>query len=615
MSALELYADAVYAPTYPVGRIEHCAARVAHLQRINQPNRADMARIRSIMDGGAEGMVALLGPALEDFDPEDRIAIPAANLMLSGTERAAHRLGRRPDLRVDPPFDKDDKESAHKAAEKRERIVEAFDDVCAMEMLLPQLARWLIGYGFAPLIVTEHYDVDGNPYPDVELRDPFECWPSEWGVKQQPIDIAFVRRIPAKRVEELYPHTVGRLEGPGAFRDHTRLAGGAVALGLGSRMDHSRWENPNGDGLAVVEYYDKDGHTTYCPSHKVILDHVPTPAGKPLFHVFKRFAFNRLQGQFQQAIGLMASIAKVNLLVQIAMEDAVFSETNIYGSGVDADDYEKGRDAVNAFDTGTRVEKPSTAIPYQMFQHVSLLERQFRQTTRYSAQDDGESPTSWATGRGLENLSAGTNAELAELRIVLAHGLERVDSMRLEHDELLWPNKDKPLMGVRQGEPFAETYTPARHIKRSYRTRRVYGAMAGWDDATKIVTGLQLRQSKNLSRRTFMENIDGLENISRELQRIDQETYQEMLDAAVAQRAMGGDMAALQLMIESLPAGTVREKYERFFPKPEPVPAGAGPLALGPGEMPAQPDDVSTVLSRLQMSGEAEGGVMTVGRM
>lgn len=602
-------------------RLRHVLNRSLYLQRANRPNRADMSRIRSIMDGGSAGMIALLGPQMEDVPEEDRLSIPAANLILSGTERAAHRLGRRPDLRVDPVYrGQEDKEGPRKAAEKRERIVEAYDRQSKMEMMLPQVARWLIGYGFAPLLVKSVYDPDGNGYPDVEIRDPFECWPAPWGVKQQPVDMAFVRRVPAETLAQTYPHAKDIIE----TRKNQPSSGQVIPfnkVGADSYggWGHSQWENPTEDGIALVEYIDDAGCTVFSPQCEVILDHVPNPlrAGAP-FVVLKRFAFNRLQGQFDQAIGLMASLAKINLLVQIAMEDAVFSPTNIYGTGVGADDYQIGRDAVNVFDNGTQVERPVAQLPYQLFQHVQMIERQLRQTSRYNAQDDGESPTSWATGKGLENLSAGTDAELRELRLVMAYGLEAIDAIRLEYDESRWPDARKPLVGERQGAAFSEDYVPKTHIKRSYRTRRVYGAMAGWDDATKIVTGLQLMQAKTMSRRTFMENVDGLENITREEKRIEQEGAREIAFGNLAMMAQQGDPAAMAATVEIMQGNDPNTVLAKYYTSQEPeMSPEEAALAQQPAmpEVPAQPEDVTTLLSRLELGGGVAGGAQTVGQI
>lgn len=611
------YAPPVQGPTYPQGRLQHVVNRALYLQRANEPHRADMARIRAIMDGGAEGMVALLGAQLADFDEEDRAAIPAANFILSGTEHAAHRLGQRPDLRCDPPAETE-KKAPREAAEKRERIVEAYDEQCEMEMLLPQLARWLIGYGYVPMIVTDTWDADGYGYPDVELRDPFNCFPAPWGVKQQPADIAFVRRVPAEEIVRLYPHAETNVKQFGASRRAPALAV-SRSNGTGISPTESAWENPTRDGIAIVEYYDRYGCTMFSPQCEVILSHRDNDLRhNPPFVVFKRFAFNRLQGQFDQAVGLMASIAKVNLLVQIAMEDAVFSETNIYGSGTSADEYLKGRDAVNQFDQGTKVERPTSQIPYQTFQHVDRLVDQLRVTSRYSRQDDGESPAAWATGRGLDALSAGMNAELDELRLVLRYGLQRLDAIRLEWDQARWPTRRKPLVGTHRGATFSEQYTPEKDIGGMYKTRRIYGAMAGFDEPQKIVTGLQLRQSGSMSNLTFMENLRGIE-VTREMKRIEMERAAEATQAFLDAKASEGDPAAIMAILEIRDGKDSDQVIRKFFTPQEPEMSPEEQAMLGAGQagpmVPPQPEDVTTLLTRLQSDGDVQGGLQTVQRM
>ena len=58
----------------------------------------------------------------------------------------------------------------------------------------------------------------------------------------------------------------------------------------------------------------------------------------------------------------MASMAKINVMSIIAMEDAVFTETNITGE-LESGQYKKGRFAVNYFSPGSSVSKPASNIP------------------------------------------------------------------------------------------------------------------------------------------------------------------------------------------------------------------------------------------------------------
>ena len=83
-----------------------------------------------------------------------------------------------------------------------------------------------------------------------------------------------------------------------------------------------------------------------------------------------------------------------------------------------------------------------------------------------------------------------------EYREVIKHGLESMDEKRLELDSLLAAQFDelrkKPIQGFYAGTAFSENYAPIADIGGDFRTRRVYGVMAGFDEPQKIVTGLQL---------------------------------------------------------------------------------------------------------------------------
>ena len=65
-----------------------------------------------------------------------------------------------------------------------------------------------------------------------------------------------------------------------------------------------------------------------------------------------------MQSQFHHVIGLMANMAKINVLSVIAMEDAVFTETNIIGE-IESGQYKKGRFAVNYLTPGSQISKPT----------------------------------------------------------------------------------------------------------------------------------------------------------------------------------------------------------------------------------------------------------------
>jgi hypothetical protein len=143
--------------------------------------------------------------------------------------------------------------------------------------------------------------------------------------------------------------------------------------------------------------------------------------------------------------------------------------------------------------------------------------------------------------------------EVREYQVSLQKWLRELDSMRLEWDDKIIGGREKMMYGVRAGTPFAESYTPAKDIKGDYRTRRVYGVMAGFDDATTIITGLQLLSAEVIDVETLRENIDGLENHSKIEERVKARNAEKVVEGALAQMAASGQPEAIQAMINRLP--------------------------------------------------------------
>ena len=515
--------------------------RIDYLRVINQEQLVDRSRIRDIMNGGEAAVKALLGNSINVEYHE----LPAPNLFLTALERFAQKLGRSPDLKVDIINDKDS-ERARKKSEKLERIVMAYDKYQKLHMQLPQAARWLPGYGFVVWTIGHRRDKDGNPYPYAELQDPFTCYPGTFGNDQQPDELAIIRRVPHRVLAEQYPEAKAYIY---ASEDNDGFQNPYSAL-LDSTDRAGSWANSTGHGKVLVEYKDKEGTYIFLPENKKIIDFMPNVLKSgPCFVVAKRYAFDQMQSQFQHITGLMANMAKINILGTIAMEDAVFTETNIVGE-IESGKYRKGRFAVNYLTPGSQVSKPVNNLPYQLFQQVDRLERHLRLGAAYPVSDDGQSPNAFVTGRGLEELGQSASLHVREYQTVLKEALQEIDAKRLEYDEVMFPNVRKPIAGVHKGTAYKESYTPKSDISELYETRRVYGVMAGFDEPQKIITGLQLKQQGIIDTQTLQENMDGLDNITKIQQRINAEKAELVLFETLMSQAAQGDQKALMSAIE-----------------------------------------------------------------
>jgi len=284
-------------------------------------------------------------------------------------------------------------------------------------------------------------------------------------------------------------------------------------------------------------------------------------------------------------------MAKINILGTIAMEDAVFTETNIVGE-IESGKYRKGRFAVNYLTPGSQVSKPVNNLPYQLFQQVDRLERHLRLGAAYPVSDDGQSPNSFVTGRGLEELGQSASLHVREYQTVLKEALQELDAKRLEYDQIMFGSKRKPIAGRHKGTAYKESYTPDNDIKEVYETRRVYGVMAGFDEPQKIITGLQLKQQGIIDTQTLQENMDGLDNITKIQQRISAEKAETVLfESLMAQAAEGNPKATMAAIEIRKNPQKMSEILDKFYTTEgeEPSQEELAMLGMGGPQIPAGP--------------------------
>jgi len=512
--------------------------------RVRQVSKA---RIKAILNGGPDGIKALLGDTMETSDAD---LLPAPNMLQSGIDRLAQKISGVPNVRVDVPNDADSTR-AKVRAEKLERIVTSYDEKQNLSLQLAQASRWLPGYGFCAWVISTKRDKNGFYYPSAELRDPYDTFPGNFGPDQKPRELAVVRRVPRYKLAQIYPefaNDILKIDEDDTGEEYQDYATPFMSYDTNREQ---QWEDNTSQGVRIIEYYDQGGTYVIFPEKNLILDFIPNVLSTPPFVFVKRVSFDMLKGQYDHVIGLMAMMAKINIMSAIAMEDSVFTETNISGE-IESGQYRKGRFAVNYLAPGTQVSKPQNNMPYQLFQQIDRLERQLRLVGGYPVTDDAQSPNSFVTGAGLQELNGAMSLMINEYREIIKHGLVEMDSKRLELDTILSYSNNitkKPMAGYLNGTAFSENYQPLNDIGGDYRTRRVYGVMAGFDEPQKIVTGLQLLQAGVIDVETLQDNIDGLENIQKVQERIRKNKAENVLFESILSRSAQGDSAATMAAI------------------------------------------------------------------
>ena len=610
----------------PLRSKEYVLGRLDALRNQNGGYLADRARIKAIMNGGTSGIEAIMawdqgkGSSGRMNSSSLGTDLPAVNMMASGVERLAQQIGVPPTLKM--PYGKRDSAAAREAGELRERIVEGWDSLSNTKMMYPQWGRWLPGYAFAAHVIRPRKDpVTGQLWPHIELRDPFDTWPGYFGVSQQPVEVAFRRAVPVAALEAAYPdHAWAKLvnrrpENTKGPKDPRNPGGSPPSVSPG-------WEGQSG-GVQVLEYYDDTGNYVCVPEFEILLDAHPNILETgPMFHVSKRFSFDRLVSQYHHIIGLVAMMAKLNVLSIISAEDSTFKETNIIGD-LEGNTYERGRFAVNYFEQGTTIDKPTGDSARELYLGIDRLERQLRIGAAYDAGSDSIAARGgFITGEGQRELRTPADANVNEYQKVIADGMETLDTRRLEWEEKHEKSKSKRVFWIEGDRLGEETYVPSEAIGGNWRSRRVYGMMAAWDESSKIVGGLQLVQGGIIDILTMQENLHGLDNVAQINQRINQDRARKDLFAALEQMAAQGDPRAAMALVEIMDEpDKVVETLKKFFTPQEPQmsPEEAAMAAMQNGqpgqpgmELPGEQPTVQTVLAEMSGVGATRGGAQTV---
>jgi hypothetical protein len=562
----------------------------------------DRRRMRAILDGGPDGIKALLGERV-NIKSND---IPALNMFESGSTRIAHDLGRPPDTKADafPPAAGLTAENQRAKADKRVRIVRSYDHH-RLEKQLRFQARFLPVYAYCVWVITERLDAEGNRYPVAEIRDPFHSYPAWWSQDEEVGELVTMRKVPPLTLAGLYPEARGAIE---------KQTGNLDSLYLADSWTQNR------PGIEIVEYHAMSGSYVMMATGDIMLDYAENPLTTgPKFEIGRRPTINRLVGQYNNAIGLMAHAAKLNVLALIATEDSVFRETNISG-GMESIKYRKGRFAVNYLPSGATVTKPQGEFPAAAFEQINRLEKQLRVQVAYPVSQDGQSPMSYSTGAGIDRLDASSDRMISEYRAIMGETLEMLDAKRLEWDQQMYPDGTKPMHGIMDGMAFFEDYTPKTDIRGQWQTRREYGPMTGIDEPTKIVAGLQLLQAGVIDMETFREMLHSLGQLDVIRDGVRKDRSEAALFSVLEMRASQGDPEATLMLANMFrDPDKASKEFSKFFTphEPEIPPEEEAFLAeQGQGQDIGPPPDVMTALSQLsQTGGTAGGGVQTVGRM
>jgi hypothetical protein len=245
------------------------------------------------------------------------------------------------------------------------------------------------------------------------------------------------------------------------------------------------------------------------------------------------------------------------------------------------------------------------------------------------------------TGEGVQALLGAFDTQVKSAQAIFTTALRDVISLCFEADEKLF-NETKTIRGTDAGAPYALEYTPSKDIKGDYSADVRYGMLAGLNPAQGLIFMLQALGGKLISKDMAMRELPFGVNVTLEQERIETEDMRAALIGslqAYAQAipqiaAQGGDPSSIvnkiaEVIKQRQKGISIEDAIGEVF-QPEVPPAGAeqmveqpsvpsAPTApVGGSQPPAQAPqgkpELQSLLSNLNMAGQASASARTVTR-
>lgn len=357
---------------------------------------------------------------LPELDKQERAAIP--NLISQGLDALSQRIASvQPDQEwpaLRPGIDRSEKMSRN-----RRLAALGWWDMNRMSMLDRRRARYLVGYGFAPVSISP---VSANPndkreIPHWQVRNPLHVFPAPPAYEGdiRPADTIICHRKPFWWLKKVYPGSMAPLSIGGAGPD--------------TEFDVLSY-NDSEENVMVVVGRQKEENTYARPGDGgapfALLERTKNRAGVPLSVMPYRIALDRVQGHFDSITGMYMRQAKLDALELLAVTHAVFPDQWVVSHPnaqmkpkvVQQADGRKG--VVGEIEGGT-ISVVNAQPSQQGPQAIDRLERSQRVTAGIPADWGGESATNVRTARrGSEVMGATVDMPIMEYQDILGESKE-----------------------------------------------------------------------------------------------------------------------------------------------------------------------------------------------
>jgi len=508
----------------------------------------------------------------------------------------AEMLAALPTLAVPP---ESESEAAQRRADKRARIAtQGYFWDWRWELKMLQTALWYMAYGYVPVCVWPWARARGNakPAPYADPQDPQRYLPGPiLGFGEQPVDGFVYWEKPAGDMMRLYPEAMS----------------GLSKLNPATRRSESLSDD---DRIVCARYHGPGEITLLLPEHEQVLARVALPDDlkHPTLVQAARPGVEPecAQSPFEQLIGIVLGQSRQAALLLRFLERQVHAPVAIDQET----EWVEGPDAlIYTPRGGTPPQKVQLNLPPDAWRGQDSFERQLRLGSRRPSSRDGESPVSYATGKGIDALASGLDSQLKAAQTVFGWFLTDLVSAALCLDEGLYPDVEKPI-GERR-----ETYVPSRDIAGRYTVEVSYGLLMGINPSYATVMLSQLIAAGLLSHKTAMTQLPVVPSLSQEYERLREEQGEQAMLGYLQQAAVQGDQAAMAGLAELAPDSPIVKIVQKMQEQQAQVQSDQAAQAQaavgGPGQPAGAPEPAQAVERGAQALQQGSGQVRDLGTL
>ena len=268
----------------------------------------------------------------------------------------------------------------------------------------------------------------------------------------------------------------------------------------------------DGDPLSspkkLVTYMDKE-HWIVCFEDQKLYE-VEHDMGFVPFRYTTITVPDQLGGQslFEQNIGLVLSFMKVLNQKLTYNENLVWPWLVMRGLA----NVDQTNRVIEIMDRDGSADFLAPPAELQAERDLEMLDQLIRIMNHDTEPMRGESPSSVATGRGLQELNRDVSSTVQEYWQKMKPDIEYLKSSALIMDEKLYGGITKPMTGRIKGESFESSYTPSKAIKGQHSVSIDFGVGVGGSEG--FVELMQLSAQGLIDEQTVMEQMPWIKSVS-----------------------------------------------------------------------------------------------------